>query len=108
MKRIKLTFLDCKYSIHEENGVVIAKSSFNYLGMKFTTTGIARCAPDIFDINIGKKLARARAERSAYMIARNKVKEAIESISRSVELFNRSLDFFNDCILHQDNYIETF
>lgn len=108
MNRIKLTFLDCKYSIHAENGVVIAKSSFNYIGMKFTTTGVARCTPSIFDIHTGKKLARARAERAAYIVVRNKIKETIKAINKSKELFYNSLDFFNDCILHQDNYIETF
>ena len=27
---------------------------------------------------------------------------------KALSLVNTSLDFFNDCILHQDNYIDTF
>lgn len=108
MNRVKLIFLDCRYSIHEEQGVVIAKSSFKWMNKTFTTTGVARCNPAIFDKRAGKQLARARAERRAYIIVKEDIIKVLKLLNKSVETFNNSLDFFNNCIQHQDEYIETF
>ena len=108
MDRIKLTFMDCKYAVHEECGIVVATVKFKFLNQKFSVQGKAKCLPWIFDEHEGKRLARARAERSAYIIARNSIKALKKDAERALSIVNTSLDFFNDCISHQDDYIDTF
>ena len=108
MNRIKLTFMDCKYAVHEECGVVVATAKFKVLNEGFSVQGKAKCLPCIFDEHEGKRLARARAERSAYIIARNYLRTMKKNIEKSLSITNISLDFFNDCISHQDDYIDTF
>lgn len=108
MDRIKLTFMDCKYAIHEKCGVIVATAKFEFMNREFSVQGKAKCPPYIFDERKGKKLARARAERSAYIIARNSIKTLKKNAEKAVSIVNNSLDFFNDCISHQNNYINTF
>ena len=108
MDRIKLTFMDCKYAVHEECGVVVATAKFKFMNREFSVQGKAKCLPYIFDERKGKKLARARAERSAYIIARNSIKTLKKNAEKAVSIVNNSLDFFNDCISHQNIYINTF
>ncbi len=108
MERIKLTFMDCNYAIHKDCGVVVATAKFRIFGEMLTVKGKSMCPPSIFDINIGKKIARARAERSAYIRARQEIKIAKKRMERQLNIVNSSLDFFNDCITHQDEYINEF
>lgn len=108
MDRIKLTFMDCKYAVHEECGVVVATAKFKFLHKEFSVQGKAKCLPCMFDEHEGKRLARARAERSAYIIARNSIKALKKDTEKALRIVNTSLDFFNDCISHQDDYIDTF
>lgn len=108
MNRIKLTFTDCKYAVHEECGVVVATAKFKFMNKWFSVQGKAKCLPCMFDEHEGKRLARARAERSAYIIARNSIKALKKDAEKALSIVNTSLDFFNDCISHQDDYIDTF
>ena len=108
MERIKLTFMDCNYAVHKDCGVVVATAKFKFLNEDFSVQGKAKCLPCIFDEHEGKRLARARAERSAYIRARQEIKIAKKRIERQLNIVNSSLDFFNDCITHQDDYINEF
>ena len=108
MDRIKLTFMDCKYAVNEKCGVVVATAKFKIFGEVLTVKGKSMCPPSMFDVNIGKKIARARAERSAYIRARQEIKIIKKRIERQLNIVNSSLDFFNDCITHQDDYINEF
>ena len=108
MKRMKLTFTDCKCAVHRECGVVVATAKFTFINKEFSVQGKAKCLPCIFDEHEGKRLARARAERGAYIIARNYLKSIRKSTEKALSIINSSLDFFNDCISHQDDYIDTF
>ena len=108
MERIKLTFMDCNYAVHKDCGVVVATAKFKFMNKWFSVQGKAKCLPSMFDVNIGKKIARARAERSAYIIARNSIKALKKDAEKALSIVNTSLDFFNDCITHQDDYINEF
>ena len=108
MDRIKLTFMDCKYAVHEECSVVVATAKFKFMNKEFSVQGKAKCLPCMFDEHEGKRLARARAERSAYIRARQEIKIIKKRIERQLNIVNSSLDFFNDCITHQDDYINEF
>lgn len=118
MERIKLVFKKCDYVVKENDGVVIAlitahfdkyvKGVDRYVGEVIKVTGVARCHRDTFDEATGKKLARAKAERSAYIKARNILRDELRDINKDVSTFNTSIDFFNECIDHQDDYINEF
>lgn len=108
MERIKLTFMDCNYAVHKDCGVVVATAKFKIFGEVLTVKGKSMCPPSMFDVNIGKKIARARAGRSAYIRARQETKTIKKYIERQLNIVNSSLDFFNDCITHQDDYINEF
>lgn len=108
MSRIKLTFTDCKCAVHRECGVVVATAKFKFMNKEFSVQGKAKCLPWMFDEHEGKRLARARAERGAYIIARSYLKSTRKSTEKILSIIDSSLDFFNDCISHQDNYIDTF
>ncbi len=108
MDRIKLVFMDCRYAIHANYGVVIATVKYKFLGKTFSVQGKAKCPPGIFEEMEGKRLARARAERSAYIVARNGIKKMLKNLDKATQIANNSLDFFNNCISHQDSYIYTF
>lgn len=118
MERIKLVFKKCDYVVKENDGVVIAlitahfdkyvKGVDRYIGEVIKVTGVARCHRDTFDEATGKKLARAKAERSAYIKARNILRDELRDINKGVSTFNTSIDFFNECIDHQDDYINEF
>lgn len=49
MNRIKLTFMDCKYAVHEKCGVVVATAKFKFLHKEFSVQGKAKCLPCMFD-----------------------------------------------------------
>ena len=118
MERIKLVFKKCDYVVKENDGVVIAlitahfdkyvKGVDRYVMENIKVTGVARCHRDTFDENTGKKLARAKAERSAYIAARNILRNELRDINKGISTFNTSIDFFNECIDHQDDYINEF
>lgn len=118
MERIKLVFDKCNYVVKENDGVVIAlitahiskyiRNSCRYIDEVIKVTGVARCHRDNFDETTGKKLARAKAERSAYIKARNILRDELRDINKDVSTFNTSIDFFNECIDHQDDYINEF
>ena len=118
MERIKLVFEKCDYVVKENDGVVIAlitahidkymKNIWEYFDKVIKVTGVARCHRDNFDETTGKKLARAKAERSAYIAARNILRNKLRDINKDISTFNTSIDFFNECIDHQDDYINEF
>ena len=105
MERIKLTFMDCNYAVHKDCGVVVATAKFKIFGEVLTIKGKSMCPPSMFDVNIGKKIARARAERSAYIRARQEIKIIKKHIERQLNIVNSSLYFFHACITHHTNYI---
>lgn len=105
------------YKVNEEKGIVTAIAEFNtplYLkdivdGHSFTTVGIARVnkdAGDIFDVEKGKRLARAKAEKEAYVkfkLILLKYKEGLSQMSNALE---KALDKMKAQIQNQRSYIE--
>lgn len=105
---MKLTFLECKYHVSKENGTVVARAYFSFCGEKFNTIGVARAKKEDFIPIEGKRLARARAEKKAYILVKNCIKDNIKCIEREKEISINSLNFYTQCIEHQNEYIKTF
>lgn len=115
---LKLQFRDITYKVNEEKGVVVALAYFRTpLSMEaganqcINTIGIARLnksAGDTFDIEVGKKIARAKAEKEAFIQFKtmllnyeNKVFQARLDISKAIEKMSSHIE-------HQKEYIKTF
>ena len=77
----------------------------------FVTIGTARVnkeAGDVFNVEIGKKLARAKAEKAAFvkfkllnLTYRNELLQDLQKTDNTIEKMNAN-------ILHQKEYIKTF
>lgn len=110
---MKLRYIETHYKVDEENKVVVAKSSFviNDGEISLTTItaqGIAMAKTEEFNPEIGKKVARARAEKAAYIKYRDFLKDRlkmIEKLKRVSEIeYNKVLNY----IEHQKEYIKSF
>ena len=117
-KCLKLQFRDITYKVNEKKGVVVAQANFHTpLSMKadanqcINTIGIARLnksAGDTFNIEVGKKIARAKAEKEAFIQFRTML------LSYEKKVFQARLDIaeaiitMSSHIEHQKEYIKSF
>ncbi len=120
MSNFRETFkLQCesfKYSVDESKGIVVAIGKFRistYVLQEDTlkTIGTARVntnAGDIFDAKIGKKIARAEAEKEAYHQLKMLAMEYKGRAEKEVLKAQNTIDKMNACIQHQKEYIKSF
>lgn len=115
---LKLQFRDITYKVNEEKGVVVALAYFRTpLSMEaganqcINTIGIARLnksAGDTFNIEVGKKIARAKAEKEAFTQFRTML------LNYEKRAFQVRLDIaeaiitMSSHIEHQKEYIKSF
>ena len=115
---LKLQFRDITYKVNEEKGVVVALAYFRTpLSMEaganqcINTIGIARLnksAGDTFNIEVGKKIARAKAEKEAFIQFRTML------LNYEKKVFQARLDMAEAVITmsahieHQKEYIKSF
>lgn len=117
-KCLKLQFRDITYKVNEKKGVVVALAYFRTpLSMEaganqcINTIGIARLnksAGDTFNIEVGKKIAMAKAEKEAFTQFRTML------LNYEKEVFQARLDIaeaiitMSSHIEHQKEYIKSF
>lgn len=115
---LKLQFRDITYKVNEKKGVVVALANFRTpLSMEaganqcINTIGIARLnksTGDTFNIEVGKKIARAKAEKEAFIQFRTML------LSYEKKVFQARLDIaeaiitMSSHIEHQKEYIKSF
>lgn len=115
---LKLQFRDITYKVNEEKGVVVALAYFRTpLSMEaganqcINTIGKAKLnksAGDTFNIEVGKKIARAKAEKEAFIQFRTML------LSYEKKVFQARLDIAEAIITtsshieHQKEYIKSF
>lgn len=114
----KLLACDVKYIIKENEGIVVAQAEFRipymlYHSEKhyFTAIGVARVnkkAGDTFDVEKGKRLARAKAEKEAFIQFKLALLEQETKIIKALMKIENSIDRMNTNIQHQNEYIKTF
>ena len=85
-----------KYHVDEENGVVVALSTF----AKRHVRGVARCDPkDTFNVETGKKLAGARCN---VKVAEKRVERATQCVAELTEV----VAFFEAALENAHTYLE--
>lgn len=111
---MKLKNQDITYQVYPDKGIVTAVSKNRaeilkpFYSKNIITKGVARCPPEIFNINIGKKLARARAEQKAFLQYREILQDKLKPYQLKVNEFQQNIDKVNKCISHQREYIKSF
>ena len=120
MRKFKLQNVDIEYHINKEKQVVIAicKSRMleynavckSYVAISyFTTVGMASPKKeDKFNVETGKKVARAIAEKRAYEVLRAKAKKYLKELQQDAEQTLEVLNSTTALIQHQKEYISKF
>lgn len=101
------------YKVNEEKKVVTAIENFTFapFGTLITTIGVAKCNSskgDSFDVEKGKKLARAKAEKKAFQLFAKEIKALHKRTKRFLETIETAINKNNEYIGHQKEYIATF
>lgn len=115
---LKLQFRDITYKVNEEKGVVVALASFyTPLCMEadadqyINTIGIARLnknAGDTFNVEVGKKIARAKAEKEAFIQFKIMLLKYEDKIFLTRIEMSKAIDTMSSHIEHQKEYIKSF
>lgn len=115
---LKLQFRDITYKVNEEKGVVVALANFyTPLCMEtdadqyINTIGIARLnknAGDTFNIEVGKKIARAKAEKEAFIQFKTMLLKYEDKLFQARLEMSKAIDTMSSHIEHQKEYIKSF
>lgn len=115
---LKLQFRDITYKVNEEKGVVVALAYFRTpLSMEadanqcINTIGIARLnkiAGDTFNIEVGKKIARAKAEKEAFIQFKTMLLKYEDKLFQARLEMSKAIDTISSHIEHQKDYIKSF
>ncbi len=115
---LKLQFRDITYKVNEEKGVVVALAYFRTpLSMEaganqcINTIGIAKLnksAGDTFNIEVGKKIARAKAEKEAFTQFKAMLLKYEDKLFQARLEMSKAIDTMSSHIEHQKEYIKSF
>lgn len=115
---LKLQFRDITYKVNEKKGVVVALANFRTpLSMEaganqgINTIGIARLnksAGDTFNIEVGKKIARAKAEKEAFIQFKTILLKYEDKLFQARLEMSKVIDTMSSHIEHQKEYIKSF
>ena len=115
---LKLQFRDITYKVNEKKGVVVALAYFRTpLSMEaganqcINTIGIARLnksAGDTFNIEVGKKIARAKAEKEAFTQFRTMLLNYKKKVFQARLDIAETIITMSSRIEHQKEYIKSF
>ncbi len=115
---LKLQYRGISYKVNEEKGVVVALAYFRTpLSMEaganqcINTIGIARLnksAGDTFNIEVGKKIARAKAEKEAFTQFRTMLLNYEKKVFQARLNIAEAIITMSSHIEHQKEYIKSF
>ena len=114
-KRPKITFIEEDYQVDKKKGTIhcflrskMPNTLFNDREFR-TFIGTARvCGKDTFDEELGKKIARTKAELKAYKAYERQFVKLVQSISKYIRIIDRErwkahLNYLNS-VCYLDNY----
>lgn len=114
----KLEFSGITYKVNEEKGIVTALENFclpfdirGNLDRILRVTGIAKLnkeAGDKFDVKKGMKIARAKAEKEAFIQFKVLLLRYAKNLVNLEGQVNDSINNLANLIKHQSEYIKTF
>ena len=114
----KLKCYNLQYKVNEERGTVTTIESFDSpfpmwldFPIHFTTIGVARVnkeAGEVFNVETGKKLARAKAEKAAFVEFKLMALKYRKIVMQDLQKTDNTIEKMKDCIQHQNEYIKSF
>lgn len=114
-KRPKITFIKEDYQVKKERGIVhcclrckIPNTLFNDREFRIFVGTARVCGKDTFDEEVGKKIARTKAEFKAYKAYERQFVKLVQSISKYIKIIDRErwkahLNYLNS-VCYLDNY----
>lgn len=113
IETFKLQHVALEFKVNEVKQTVTAIEKFIVPKFKFrfTTVGVAKLNTekgDTFDVETGKKLARAKAEKEAFSRFKAELKKFLKWNMALYDKLNATIEKMNNYIDHQKEYIKTF
>ena len=114
-KRPKITFIKEDYQIKKEKGIVrcclrckMPNTLFNDREFRIFLGTAQVCGKDTFNEEVGKKIARTKAEFKAYKAYERQFVKLVQSISKYIRIINKErikahLNYLNS-VCYLDNY----
>lgn len=113
IETFKLQHVALEFKVNEVKQTVTAIEKFIVpkFKLKFTTVGVSKLNTekgDTFDVETGKKLARAKAEKEAFSRFKAELKKFLKLNMALDDKLNATIEKMNNYIDHQKEYIKTF
>ena len=113
IETFKLQHVALEFKVNEVKQTVTAIEKFIVpkFNFKFTTVGVSKLNTekgDTFDVETGKKLARAKAEKEAFSRFKSEMKKFLNWNMTLNDKLNATIEKMNNYIDHQKEYIKTF
>lgn len=113
IETFKLQHVALEFKVNEVKQTVTAIEKFIVPNLKlmFTTVGVSKLNTekgDTFDVETGKKLARAKAEKEAFSRFKAELKKCLKWNMALDDKLNATIEKMNNYIDHQKEYIKTF
>lgn len=108
--KVKLSMIDFSYKENESKktvtAIVKAKSRIGNLIKPITAVGVAKCDDkDEYDVEIGKKIARAKAEKDAYIQHKNHLYSNLKYLKKVQDVLTSNYEKTQGHIMRQRAYI---
>ena len=113
IETFKLQNIAIEFKVNEVKNTVTAIEKFVIpkFKLRFTTVGVSKLNTekgDIFDVETGKKLARAKAEKEAFSRFKAELKKFLKWNMALDDKLNATIEKMDNYIAHQKEYIKTF
>ena len=113
IETFKLQHVALEFKVNEVKKTVTAIEKFVIpkFRLKFTTVGVSKLnveKGDTFDVETGKKLARAKAEKKAFSRFKAELKKFLKWNMALDDKLNATIEKMDNYIAHQKEYIKTF
>ena len=114
IETFKLQHVALEFKVNEVKQTVTAIEKFivpKFNNLRFTTVGVSKLNTekgDTFDVETGKKLARAKAEKEAFSKFKAEMKKFLKWNMALDEKISATIEKMDNYIAHQKEYIKTF
>ena len=114
-KRPKITFIGEDYQVKKEKGIVrcylrckMPNTLFNDREFRIFVGTAQVCGKDTFDEEVGKKIARSKAELKAYNTYARQFEKLFQSIKDYIVIIGKEMKKADENYLNSMNYLDNY
>ena len=114
-KRPKITFIGEDYQVKKEKGIVrcclrckMPNTLFNDREFRIFIGTAQVCGKDTFDEEVGKKIARSKAELKAYNTYARQFKKLFQSIKDYIVIIGKEMKKADENYLNSMDYLDNY